>query len=189
MQAEREDPATLYLFDDLQMPVRPDVVELVKQGRHVCTGVRLLENDKLCLRMVELLMSNWGLKRIARALHVSKHSVRAARDALVARGEIDPLKARVVAVFEDIVEIGAENYLEALEENRVPAAQIPVAVGIFQDKRSLAQGEVTRIGIEAQVRPEPSPLSVERIRDWWRSVRGPVESPSESAQQIPARIG
>ena len=149
------------------MPLRPDVVQAVKQGRHVCTGIRLLENDKLCLRMVELLMGGWGLRRIARALHVSKCSVKAARDALAARGGVDPYKQRVVAVMEEIIEVGAGQYLAALESGKVAPATIPVGVGIFCDKRALAVREPTSIGVNApRVQADLASITVERLRAW-----------------------
>ena len=82
MQAERQNPAAPYLFDEQQMPLRHDAGDEGKQGRNLYTGARLLENDQKCLRMVELLMANWGLKRTAKAMHSSKESVKAARDAI-----------------------------------------------------------------------------------------------------------
>ena len=186
---ERRDAAELYLFNDEQLPRRPDIVEAVKQGRHVCTGIRLLEKDKLCLRMVELLMLGYGLKRIARALHVSKCSVKAARDALVARGEVNPYKQRVVALFEEIVEVGSESYLAALENGEVATATIPVGMGIFYDKRAMARCEPTAIGLEARLPADPASITVERLRAWVMKLPGAVDFQSTGNCQRPAQNG
>src|SRR5262252_1500358 len=109
--AEAQDPAAPFLFDEDDLPVRNDMVKAVQEGVHRHTGARLLDNHAQVLRMVELLLAGWGLKRIAKAMHVSKWSVKAARKALVARGEMAPWKERVVEVFEDIVEVGSNSYL------------------------------------------------------------------------------
>ncbi len=79
-----QDPAAPFLFDEHQMPVRDDLVGLIRQERYKHTGARLLDNEAKALRLVELLISRWGVKRIAREMNISVHSVRAAREALVA---------------------------------------------------------------------------------------------------------
>jgi hypothetical protein len=138
MELQRaQDPAAPFLFDEHALPYRPELVKAIKAGEHKHTGARLLDNHKDVGRLVELLTMGWGLKRIAKAMRVSKHSVRAARDELVRRGEMAPFKERVVAKFEEIIEVGATEYLRALEDGEVAAAQIPVGLGIISDKRAL----------------------------------------------------
>lgn len=166
-----QDPAAPFLFDDQHLPYRPDLVKAVKSGEHKHTGARLLDNHTHVLRMVELLMSGWGVKKIAREMGVSAHSVRAARDALVARGEMAPFKERVVRKFEEIIEVGASNYLDALEKNEVPAAQIPVGLGIISDKRALALGEPTSISAAAAGPGQAEDLSVEKLNAWFEGMK------------------
>lgn len=184
----QQDPAAPFLFDQDNLPVRDDVVKAIATGAHKHTGARLLDNHSLVLRMVELLMAGWGLKRIAKEMQVSKHSVKAARDALVARGEMAPYKQRIVAKIEDCIEQGLDNYADALDRNMVPAAQIPIGMGILFDKRALALGEPTSIAGPAAAGQEE--LSVEKLNAWVDSLKPakvtPADSSSGETPQIPA---
>lgn len=190
MLAERQDPAAPWLFDEDQLPLREDVVAMIKAGAHksLHRGVRLLENEELCRRMVELLMAHWGVKRIATKLGVSHHTIKAARQELVNRGEMAPWKQRVVGTFEDIIEEGAESYLQDMREGKVPAAQKPVGVGIFADKRADALGEARGAEL-AQSAQVVAGITVER----WRAFLGTIEThsgvPSPKAQEIEAKPG
>ena len=183
--AERQDPAAPFHFDEQQLPLRQDVVELVRGENHRHTGQRLLENEKLCLRLVELLLGKWGLKKISRELNVSKWTVKAARGALVSRGEMAPCKERVVSTFNEIVEVGAASYLEDLEEGRVAPREKPVGLGIVFDKRALAVGEPTSIDLSARVVANPASLTVEKLRAFVRSLEAPPGEP----KRIPAVAG
>lgn len=165
MLMTRQDPAAPYLFDEDQLPVRNDLVQVIREERYKTTGARLLENEALALKVVEKLMCGWGLKRIARELHISTHSIRAARTVLVQSGKLAPYKTRVLEIFEEIVERGASNYLQALENNEVPPAQIPVGIGIISDKRALALGEPTVIGVGPSA-VDPSALTPEKLNAW-----------------------
>jgi hypothetical protein len=163
---ERQDKAAPFLLGEDQLPARDDVVQIVRAGRYKCTGARLLDNEKLALRLVELVICGWGVRRIAAELQVSADSVRAAKQALVARGELRPYKERVVAIFEEIIETGALKYRDGLEQDLVPLGQIPVGVGIFSDKRGLALGEPTSITVTGAAVLDVTTLSVERLNDW-----------------------
>jgi hypothetical protein len=179
----QQDPAAPFLFDQDALPIRDDVVKAIATGAHKHTGARLLDNQSLVLRMVELLTGGWGLKRIAKAMKVSKHSVRAAREALVARGELAPYKQRVVAKMEDCIEQGLDNYAEALDKNLVPAAQIPIGMGILSDKRALALGEPTAI---TQAAAAAEDLSVEKLNAYFEGLKVvSADSPSSVLPQIP----
>jgi len=186
MLARAQDPAAPYLFDEEDLPVRNDLVQAVREQRYQHTGARLLDNEKMVLRLVELLMARWGLRKIARTLHVSKHSVKAARDALVAQGKLAPFKERVVAVFEEIVEVGASSYLRDLEDGLVAPAQKPVGAAIFWDKRALAMGEPTTIGVAGQVQLDQKSLSVEALNAWRESL--PADLPLSGSPTKPKKI-
>jgi hypothetical protein len=192
---ERQDKNAPYLWGDDELPVREDLVAIVREGRYKHTGDRLLDNELLAARMVELLSMRWGVKRVAQELRVAAQSVRAARDALVARGEMLPFKARFVSLCEEIVEMGASGYMRALEEGRVPPAQIPVGVGIFADKRALALGEPTSISVSGSAPLDRSSISVEKLNAWVESLPAavparppPLNSHSSETKQIPEEI-
>lgn len=183
---ERQDKAAPYLFDENSLPVRADVVAAVSSGRYKHTGDRLLDNEKLALRMVELLTCGWGVKRIAREMSVSPHSVRAARNALVQRGELAPYKERVLAAFEDIVESGAIRLRDAMEEGLIPANQIAFNLGIIFDKRALAMGEPTSIGAAVQVAKEE--LSVEKLNSFFDRMKRATDSQSTVLPAVSEQI-
>lgn len=143
--AKRQDAAQPSLLDDSQFPVEAAALESVRHRRYEFKGLRLTEDDAKALRLVELICLKWGVKKIARDMMISPHTVRAARRLLVTQGKLAPYKQRVVEKMEDAIEAGVDNYLNALEEGRVPAAQIPVGVAIMFDKRALAMGEPTSI--------------------------------------------
>jgi hypothetical protein len=182
----KQNPAAPFLFDEDSLPIRDDLVGLVRSGAYRHTGVRLLDNEAKALRLVELLVSNWGLKRIAVEMHVSVHSVRAARDVLVAEGKLAPYKERLVRKLEDVIELGIDRYREGLENGEVAAAQIPVGVGILSDKRALALGEPTAIGVVAGAQLDAKSLSVEALNDWVEKLpAAPVDAPSTVPPEKP----
>lgn len=190
--AGKQDPGAPFLFDEQQMPLREDLVQLVRTESYRHTGARLVDNEAKALRLVELLLGNWGLKRIAEEMHVSVHSVRAAREALVAQGKLAPYKSRVVAKIEDIIELGLDKYHEGLLNGEVSPGQIPVGVGILSDKRALALGEPTAISVSAAAQLDAKALSVEALNSWVESLASavPVDAPSTvSPVNPPAKPG
>lgn len=178
-----QDASAPFLFGHDDLPSRPDLVTAIAAGQHKHTGARLLDNQSLVQRMVELLMAGCGLKRIAKEMGISKHSIRAAREALVARGELAPYKQRVVAMMEDCIETGLANYRDALENNAVAAAQIPIGMGILSDKRALALGEPTAI---SQVAAVSEDLSVDKLNAWFEGLKpAKVLAPDSSSADLP----
>lgn len=178
--AGKQNPAAPFLFDESQLPLREDLVQLVRTEAYRHTGARLLDNEAKALRLVELLLGNWGLKRISEEMRVSVHSVRAAREALVAQGKLAPYKSRVVAKIEDIIELGLDKYHEGLLNGEVSPGQIPVGVGILSDKRALALGEPTAISVSAAAQLDAKALSVEALNAWVDNLASarPVDAPS-----------
>lgn len=143
--ADRQNPEQPALFDDQQYPIEAAALESIRTSRYEHKGLRLTDDDAKALRLVELLTLNWGVKRIAREMCVSPHTVRAARRLLAAQGKLAPYKQRVVEAMEDIIEAGVSSYRDALEDGKIQGAQIPVGLGIIFDKRALALGDPTTI--------------------------------------------
>lgn len=168
--ALRQDPAAPFLFDEADLPTCPGVLESVRTGRYAHTGARLLDDDVKAGRLVELLCTGAGVARASEVLHVSRHTVRAAKAALVASGKLAHFKERFVGTVEEIIEVGASNYLAALEANTVPAGSIPIGVGIFFDKRQIALGEPTSIGVLAGVKLDRDSLSERTLNGWLESL-------------------
>ena len=168
MQAGHQHMEQPYLLEEWDMPPRRDSGADVKRGRNSYTGQRLLDDDRKCLRLVELMLMGCGTRKIAGVLHSSREAVRAARAALEAQGRILPLKERVVRLLGEVIELGAEQYEAALENDLVPVATIPIAVGIFCDKRALMLHTPT--AIEARVSAVASTFTADQWRTWVRAI-------------------
>lgn len=87
--------------------------------------------------------SGIGKKRIARAFGLSPHTVRGIVQRAEAAGKIAPYKQRMSVRLAQAIELGVEQYIEALEEGKIAPGQIPVGVGILTDKKALLDGEAT----------------------------------------------
>lgn len=183
--AARQDTSTPALFGEDGLPVRADLVEAIVQGRHKHTGERLLENHEHVGLLVELLLQGMGVDRIAKRMGVSKWSVIAARDALVARGEMAGWKERIARRSELAVEDGLAAWHEGVLNGSVKPAQIPIGLGIIFDKRQLAMGEATAISGTAAV-ADPSKLSVDRLNSALQSLEAQSIGQAPEPKQIKA---
>lgn len=184
--AEKQDLAAPFLFDEENLPQRLDIVDNIASGKYQHTGARLLDNDGKTLRLVEMLLHGWGVRKIARSLAVSKWTVRAAREELARQGKLAPYKERVVKLYEDIVEAGAHQYRDALEDGLVSPSQIPVGIGIIADKRALALGEATSISATAADPARSRELSVEALNAWIDGLK--LARPVESQSTVPPAL-
>lgn len=180
---QRQDDAAPYLFDEDQLPLRPDWVQCVQEKRYVFTGQRLLDDDLKVQRMVELLCLGKGVKKVAAAMQVSPHSVRAARDVLVVQGKLAPFKERFVRRAEEFVEDGLDALHEAVHSGRLHPNFMSSAVGIVFDKRALALGEPTTISVGATTRLPAEALSVKALNEWVSAL--PAEGESSGKPAIP----
>lgn len=178
------------LFDYAALPVRPDIVQIVQESRYVHTGARLLDNEELTARVVERLCLRHGVKRIAQEMGISPHSIRAAREVLVAQGKMAPFVKRFTDKVQDILEIGLERFEDGVDSGAVHAGQLPVGLGILWDKRALALGEPTTISLNAGVALKPESLAVETLNDWAAKLPSEAESlgtPMKQAQVMEER--
>src|SRR5262252_3832827 len=182
--AEAQDERAPYLWGTDGLPNREDLAPAVV--KYVVTGARLLDDNDKVARLAEMLLTGVSVRQIAKVLQVSANSVRAARDSLVREGKLKPFKERAVALFQEIIEGGAATYLEGLDSGTVPVNSIPVAVGIFCDKRALALGEPTAITVAASAPLDRESLSVEALNAW--VARLPAARTSDSHSTDTKRI-
>jgi hypothetical protein len=173
--AKRQRSDELFLFDLDTLPIREDVVEIVRTERYRNTGARLLDNEELTQRVVNRLCLRHGVERIARDEHISPHSIRAAREVLVSQGKMAGFVKRFTARCEEILEAGLEAFYAGILNGDVAPGQLPVGLGIVFDKRALALGEPTSIsGTDRGVKPEA--LSVQALNEQLESLTVDVES-------------
>ena len=178
--ADQQDLQQPALLDDSQLPVCLPVLEAVRQRRYEHVGARLTDDDERCLRLVELLVARWGIKKISREMNISPHTVRAARRALTAQGKLATYVQRVVESMEDAIEAGIANYRDALEDGRISAGQIPVGLGIIFDKRQLATNQATSISASTVVAED---LSVDKLNSFLEKLEianSPISVPEDS---------
>jgi len=178
--ADQQDLQQPALLDDSQLPVCLPVLEAVRQRRYEHVGARLTDDDERCLRLVELLVARWGIKKISREMNISPHTVRAARRALTAQGKLATYVQRVVESMEDAIEAGIANYRDALEDGRISAGQIPVGLGIIFDKRQLATNQATSISASTVVAED---LSVDKLNSFLEQLAiadSPISVPEDS---------
>ena len=94
-------------------------------------------------------------RQIAERFKVSRNTIAQMVRRAEADGRLEPYKARLSARLGRAVEAGIEHWTEAVEAGKVSASQIPVAVGIFTDKKLLLDGEATsRVEHLQRVTPE-----------------------------------
>jgi hypothetical protein len=174
--AARQDGAAPFLFDEDELPLKPEWVQAVREKRYEHTGARLLDDEVKCQQMVNLLCLGQGVKRVARAMKVSPHCVRAARIALVEQGKLAPFKERFVKRAEEFVEDGLTAMHEAVLNGRLHPNFMSSAVGTIFDKRALALGEPTTISVGATAALKPEALSVKALNAWADAL--PIEAES-----------
>lgn len=89
--------------------------------------------------ILRALAEGHGLLRIAKAFAVSHHLVSTLRDSRPDLVAIE--KKQLSGQLGRILKMSADRYEEALEKGMVPAGQIPVAFGIFADKKAMLDGD------------------------------------------------
>lgn len=131
---------------------------------------KIVERDRDRVEaVINAFVAGIGKRRIAQALGMSVHTVRGIVQRADAAGKIAPYKQRMSSRFAQAIELGIEQYIEALEEGKIQAAQIPVGVGILSDKKALLDGEAT-----ARVERSEGP-SVEDVIERMRRAKGLLE--------------
>lgn len=94
-------------------------------------------------------------RQIAERFKVSRNTIAQMVRRAEADGRIEPYKERLGARLGRAVEAGLEHWTEAVESGKVSAGQLPIAIGIFVDKKALLAGEATsRVEHVQRVTPE-----------------------------------
>jgi hypothetical protein len=186
VMARRDDARAPFLFDYDLLPVRDDMVEIVRTGRYVHTGARLLDNEERTQLVVNRLCLRHGVERIARDMGISPNSIRKMRACLVAQGKMDGFVKRFTSKVEDTLEAGLEAFYQGILSGEVHPGQLPVGLGILFDKRALALGEPTSIAVGATAQLRPEALSVKTLNSWVEALTVDSESTAlpENTQQI-----
>lgn len=126
--------ASLFSDDELDL-ITIDQPETRKRYTAASLERHVAKRDAI----VRALAEGWGLLRIASVYGVSHHLVSALRDA---RPELVAMeKKQLSGQIGRILKMSADKFEEALVKGMVPAGQIPVAFGIFADKKAMLDGD------------------------------------------------
>ena len=119
------------------------------------SGVLTERDQSLVDAILSSFVAGATQRQIAERFKVSRNTIAQMVRRAEADGRLEPYKARLSARLGRAVEAGIEHWTEAVEAGKVSASQIPVAVGIFTDKKLLLDGEATsRVEHLQRVTPE-----------------------------------
>lgn len=113
--------------------------------------------DVICLRLVE----GSSIRAVCKEYGVGRNTVSKLVKRLETAGKMEPYKKRVSSKLGAIVEAGADEFLRKLDAGEVPVNVIPVAVGIFSDKKALLDGEAT-VNVGHVANPELTQAAYEK---------------------------
>lgn len=132
------------LFDDLDAGCELLSIEADRTGgRHTGSTLerRAELRDAICLRLV----SGVSQREVCRVFHVGRNTVAKLVERLEGQGKMEPYKKRMARKLGQVIEDCVEVFHEKLEKGLVPVQVLPIAAGIFADKRALLEGEPTSI--------------------------------------------
>jgi len=143
-------PPQAVFFDELDLPIREDVVRFAEGYDRVHYTAKILgKDDEFCAAVCELVLLGVSERAIARRMRMSRRSVKAVTRVFEERGKLAPLKERLSAKMADLIELGLDVLRDKLERDQVPANVLPIVIGVLSDKKALLDGDPTaRLDIE-----------------------------------------
>lgn len=164
-----------FLFDVLDLGSELLVIE-EDRAANKHTGKTLERREELRDLISTRLCEGMSIRAVCRAYGVGRNTVSKLVQRLEAAGKMEPYKKRVSAKLGALVEAGVDAFMEKLANDEVPVNVIPVAVGIFSDKKALLDGEATTI-VGTTAKPE---LSQEAYERWFAELPKAVVVDAES---------
>ena len=133
--------------------VEAGLVEVAGKPRGQFSGALVERQAALVDVILERFAAGASQREIARVFRVSPNTVAGIVARATAAGRIEAYKIRVSAKLAGAIEGGIEVWTDALRAGLLNLAQIPLAVGIFSDKKALLDGEATSRVEVRQVEP------------------------------------
>lgn len=129
------------------LPEFPEVVALAEAwepGMYARpSGAILGKDEELCEAIGIAVLRGVSDRKIARRYGVGRNSVQAIIRTLDRRGKLEPLKERLIRDLGEVAMMSMARMKEALEDDLVPPAALPIYAGVAIDKRELLSGGVT----------------------------------------------
>jgi hypothetical protein len=154
------------------------VEEDARSGKY--SGIIIEKNRQKVQAICSAIAEGHGMLRIAKAFGCSVHTVIGIRERNPELIAIE--KKQLSRTCGKILAVCAERYLEGVISGAVPAAQIPVGMGIVFDKKALLDGEPTAI-----VARQEKQISVEDFNQYIAAL--PVAKPGEVARVSDSESG
>lgn len=177
------------LFNERHLPAGRELLSLDDDERRgKFTGEIVAKNRERYASIVRCLAEGIGIRATARAFGCSTHTVQAIRDreGLAIATE----KKELSTTLGHFARMASERLVDELD--RIPIAQLPVAMGIAIDKKAALDGEASAI-VEHRSRREPDPEDIRAYLEGLRSgasksaeVGSPVVSAGPEPAQLPA---
>lgn len=123
--------------------IESGLIEVAGKPRGQFSGGIIEKQAALVDVILERFASGASQREIARLFRVSPNTVAGVVARATASGRIEAYKTRVSAKLAGAIEGGIEVWTDALRAGLLNPAQIPLAVGIFSDKKALLDGEAT----------------------------------------------
>ena len=133
--------------------VEAGLVEVAGKPRGQFSGGIIERQAELVDIILERFAAGASQREIARVFSVSPNTVAGIVARATTSGRIEAYKTRVSAKLAGAIEGGIEVWTDALRAGLLNPAQIPLAVGIFSDKKALLDGEATSRVEVRQVEP------------------------------------
>lgn len=186
-------PTQPELFDESQLPIREDLVEMVR-GRSFLnksnpkfTGKivirQMLSDEEKCEQVCLALAMGLSARLIGRRFGMSPRSVVNIRDAMEERGELASVGKRIRKQLDRFVELGLERMVEGVLTGEIHAGQLPIAVLAAIDKKGQLDAGVVP-GTEITV----GDAVESNIRAAWAALQRAREASDLKAGALPAEV-
>lgn len=187
----------LELFDEGSLPVREDLVEMVRARSFLpekrpdsarfsgkITIRRMLSDEELCEQVCTCIAVGLSPRLIGKRFQMSPRSVVRIREAMEERGELASIGKRIRAQLDRFIELGLERMIDGVLDGEIHPGQLPIAVLAAIDKKGQ---------LDAGVVPGTNVLEGDaqgaRVRAYFEALRrakqaAEAQSTGESAQVI-----
>lgn len=140
------------LFCESMLPVREDLVLMVRERSFlpkkppVHTGkivIRQMMNDvETCEAICAALLMGMSARLIGKRYGLSPRSVANIRDAMQERGELAPVRIRIQAKLDRVIELGLERWEEGILDGTIHPGQLPIPTLAAIDKKGQLEAGV-----------------------------------------------
>ena len=147
-KTRKAEPTIPFLPGIAALPDDAELVEVVRQSNKPSyTGKTAVKNHERAQAICRAILSGMGVCATASTFKVSTRTVHNIMRILRERGELQPMAAEILSKLDQIIDVGTEVWLDALERGKISPGQVPIPVLAAIDKRAqLSAGIVLGTG-------------------------------------------